>query len=189
MSNVVAILASPRKDGNSSTIANAILDGAMGLSTNVIKIHHLNKLSYVRGCQDCLGCKKTGKCVTMDDLSEVLTDLRNADAIIIATPLYFGQPAAQYRMLEDRLYSFLNADFTSNMEPGKRVVTVVTYGSDAKSANDVADAIEKLFIGTFKSVSLGKIVYSCKGSKNTALNDAAILKTARDLGYALWGKN
>lgn len=188
MSSVVAIIASPRKDGNSSAIVNAILDGAMGLSTNIIKIHHLNKLNYVRGCQDCLECKKVGKCITADDLTEVLEDVRNADAVIVSTPLYFGQPAAQYRLFEDRTYSFLNTDFTSNIGPGKKVITVVTYTADQEKAQGVADRIEDLFVNAFKAESSGKIVYRDNGSRDTAQNDSSILKTARDLGFALWGK-
>jgi multimeric flavodoxin WrbA len=187
MGSVVAIMASPRREGNSSTIADAVLDGAMGLSTNAIKIHNLNKLSHVKGCQDCLACKSSGKCMTADDLSEVLDDIREADSLIISTPLYFEQASAQYRMLEDRLYSFLNADFTSNMKPGKKLVIIVTHMSEQENADAVADRIERFFVDKFKCVPSGKIVYQDKGSMHTALNDKEILNAARNIGFKLWG--
>jgi len=108
--STVVIIGSPRK-GNSETIALAMAEGAKE-NGNAIKTYYLNKMKNVKGCQSCYGCKKTGKCVVKDDQSEILEALRDADSIILSTPTYFGQPSAQYRMLEDRFFGFLNGDFS-----------------------------------------------------------------------------
>ena len=79
MSKILAVIASPRKDGNCATIVDAITDGAMGLSPNTLDIVNLNTLRFTNGCQACMGCKLTGSCVTKDDLIPVLDLVRGAD--------------------------------------------------------------------------------------------------------------
>lgn len=188
MSRVVAILASPRRDGNSSAIADAVVDGAMGLSTNIINIHCLNKLTSLHGCQACERCKSTGRCMQSDDLLPVLDDVRDADAIVVAVPVYFGQPCAQYRAFEDRLYGFLGKDMKSALPAGKRLIVIVTCGGDKAAAQREADRIEALFMDTFKCVPFGKIVY-VGPQKDSARKDKTLLSDARGMGFALWQAN
>ncbi len=65
MSKVVAIVSSPRHEGNSATIVDSIIDGAMGLSTNIISLHCLHTM-LIHGCNACGACKVKGHCVTED---------------------------------------------------------------------------------------------------------------------------
>ncbi len=185
MGHIVAILGSPRKDGNSSTIAYSAVDGAMGLSTNLIDIHELNQLNCVRGCQACEKCKQAGICVVRDDLSKTLADVKAADAVIVAVPLYFGHASSQYRQFEDRLYGFIDAKGKSVLPEGKKLIVIVTYGGAKDQAEKVADDIETVFVRCFKCRPCGRIIYQ-GNDKDQAKNDPKVLKEARDLGFALW---
>jgi multimeric flavodoxin WrbA len=185
MSKILAIIASPRKGGNCETIVNAITDGAMGLSPNVLDIINLNGLRFTNGCQACMGCKLTGACVTKDDLQPILGLIREADSVIIATPVYFGHSSSQYRMLEDRLYCFIDKDGSSLLQKGKKIITVVTCGGDVAAAETVADDIERVFVNRFAFKSAGRIVLADKGSKHAAENNDELLEEARLLGKKL----
>ena len=96
---IVAILGSPRK-GNSSAIAGRFLTTAEGLGART-RSFTLNGLSY-RGCQACFACK-TGAdhCVINDDLAPVLDAIRDADVVVLATPVYFGDVTGQFKSDDD----------------------------------------------------------------------------------------
>jgi multimeric flavodoxin WrbA len=185
MSKILAIVASPRKGGNCDTIVNAITDGAMGLSPNVLDIINLNSLRFTNGCQACMGCKLMGTCITKDDLQPILSLIRSADSVIVATPIYFGHASSQYRMLEDRLYCFIEKDGSSLLPKGKKLVTVVTCGEATDTAEKVADEIEKMYVKYFSFKPVGRIVLTDKGSKHAAENNDELFEKARLLGKKL----
>lgn len=126
MSKIVAVVASPIVDGNSDTIVSAVTDGAMGLSTNIIELFRLDKFRTLRGCSACNDCKKTGRCIHNDEIQDILDAIRDADVVIMSTPVYFNEVASQYKVLEDRMYSFYNNDASHNITAGKKAVIVVT---------------------------------------------------------------
>lgn len=184
MSKIVSLIASPRKDGNTARIVAAMTDGAMGLSTNEICIHHLDNLRLVHGCRACNKCKISGKCVQNDDISPILEDIRTADIIIASTPLYFGHASSQYRMLEDRLYCFYGSDGRNILDSEKKVSVVVTCSGDVDDAKRCAADIE----GVYKSLgfeSLGNIIYSDNGGKNPVLKNSEIYKKAYAIGLLM----
>ncbi len=72
--NVIGINASPRKNANTQTLVEAVLQGAAekGADTRLI---HLRDLA-INGCLGCEGCKKhPGKCVQKDDLTPLLQEM------------------------------------------------------------------------------------------------------------------
>ena len=183
MTSTVVILGSPRK-GNSEAIAMAIANEAKAKGST-IKEYRINQLKNAKGCQSCYGCKKAGKCVVKDDISSILDDMREADNIIVATPLYFGHATAQYRMVEDRFFGFLGGDFVPNISSDKKVAIVVTCGSGLEGAEKTAAEIEGVFGGFFKMNVVGKIVKGGMMAPNAAESDAAIMAEAKAIGQKL----
>jgi multimeric flavodoxin WrbA len=177
MSTIVAIVASPRKEGNSSTLVKEMVVSAKQ-NGNEVKVHYLNTLSNVKGCQACMACKKTGKCVLKDDVAQILEDIRGADGIILSTPLYFSEANGQFRLLQDRFFSFLDGTMRSNLPPGKKVATVVTCGSGAPVANALADKLEGTMVNYFQCVSVGKIVAAGNAPDDASKNKAAMEEAA-----------
>ena len=183
MTSTVVILGSPRK-GNSEAIAMAIANEAKAKGST-IKEYRINSLKNAKGCQSCYGCKKAGKCVVKDDISAILDDMRAADNIIVATPLYFGHATAQYRMVEDRFFGFLGGDFVPNIASNKKVAVVVTCGSGIDGARKTAAEIEAVFGGFFKMEVVGSIVKGGMMAPNAAESDAAIMDEAKAIGQKL----
>ena len=183
MATTVVILGSPRK-GNSDAIALAIAAEAKAKG-NVIKEFKLNQLKNAKGCQSCYGCKKSGRCVVKDDITEILDAIRNADSIILATPTYFGYSTAQFRTLEDRFFGFLGGDFVPNIAPGKKVAIVQTCGSGIDGAERNAAALEGEWANFFKGEVVGKIVVGNMMAPDAAANDAEIMAKAKAIGQKL----
>lgn len=113
---VIGINASPRKKANTQTLVEAVLDGAAakGAGTRLVNLRELT----IHGCLACEGCKKhLGKCVQKDDMTQLLQEMPVYDAIVMGTPVYWFHVAAQFKMLVDRLYSFL--EFAEDPETGQ----------------------------------------------------------------------
>jgi multimeric flavodoxin WrbA len=147
---IVCLLASPRPKGNSAAIAGRLCERAEKNGA-VVQRFSLNKLTY-RGCQACMTCKtKLDRCVLKDDLAEVLDAIRDADVLVLATPVYFGEVSSQLKGFIDRTFSYLVPDYTTNptpsrLKPGKRMVMIQTQGQpDAKQFADIFPRYDYFF--------------------------------------------
>ena len=133
---VIGINSSPRKKANTQTLVEAVLAGAAknGAQTRMVNLRELK----INGCLGCEGCKKhLGKCVQNDDLTTLLQELTEYDAIVLGTPVYWFQVSAQFKMLVDRLYSFMQhtdpetgeAVMRFEFPAGKKFILVVSSGA------------------------------------------------------------
>lgn len=98
--NVLIISASPRKGGNSDTLCDQFMKGAKETGNQVDKIR-LAELD-IAYCSACYACKTKGHCVKQDDMEQVIAKMRNADVIVLATPVYFYTMCAQMKTMIDR---------------------------------------------------------------------------------------
>lgn len=122
---VLAIVASARKTGNSEILAKEML-AALPASTEK-KLLRLSDLN-IEPCKACYSCLPAGKgCVIQDDFDSVLQQVRNADAVILASPVYFLGMHTRLKLLCDRLISVMNE---SEKYKGRRCVVAVPYGID-----------------------------------------------------------
>lgn len=95
------ILGSPRKNGNSATMAKTVAEGLLQTSGNSIEYIYLNALN-IQPCQGCGGCNKTGKCVINDDMQELHIKTIEADRLFLVSPIYFYSITAQLKCYIDR---------------------------------------------------------------------------------------
>lgn len=101
---IVAFLGSPRKDGNTELL---LRETVRGIERSGIRVETFNlNLMKIRPCQDCGGCKETGRCVIDDDMSEIYGAIREADRIIVASPIFFSGLSAQTKIMIDRCQNF-----------------------------------------------------------------------------------
>ncbi len=97
---ILIISSSPRRNGNSDSLANEFLRGAQDVGHSVEKIFLKDKnINYCTGCSVCYDTKK---CVQNDDVAEILEKMVNADVIVLVTPVYFYTMSAQIKTLIDR---------------------------------------------------------------------------------------
>ncbi len=147
---IVCVLGSPRAHANSSILAARFADAARKLGGEV-KTFVLNDLKY-RGCQGCMLCKtKLDRCVLEDDLTQVLDAVREADVVVLASPVYFWDVSAQTKGFLDRCFSYLVPDFITNpvksrLEPGKKFVLMLAQANpDEGSFTDIFPKFDYFF--------------------------------------------
>lgn len=102
---VLIISASPRKNGNSDTLCNEFLRGAIDGGNQAEKIFLKDKkINYCTGCGACVN--KKGNCSQKnDDMFEILNKMITADVIVMATPIYFYTMCGQLKTFIDRTCS------------------------------------------------------------------------------------
>jgi multimeric flavodoxin WrbA len=102
--NVCAFNGSPRKGGNTELLLAEAEKAVKGAG------HHLTRFDLnamnIKPCQDCGGCEKTGECVVKDDMAQIYQAIRQADRIILASPVFFFALSAQSKAMIDRCQAF-----------------------------------------------------------------------------------
>ena len=99
------INASPRKNMNTAQLLREAQKGAESAGAET---EYINLFDYTfTGCRSCFACKRKdgerNKCFWKDDLSPIVEKILAADAVIIGSPIFFGQPTASFRALWERL--------------------------------------------------------------------------------------
>jgi len=97
---ILGINGSPRAGGNTDILLDEALRGAASCGARTGKIS-LNALRYAP-CQECERINDDGSCVIQDDMEVVYAGVREADALILASPIFFGSLSAQTKMMIDR---------------------------------------------------------------------------------------
>ena len=150
MPKIIAVNASPRIGWNTETIIRCAAEGAASSGAEVEYVN-LYQLERFTGCISCFGCKRTenlGKCINRDGLYGVLEKIRNADALIIGTPVYFGDVSASFRALFERLmfqYLTYKKEVRSYNDRQIPVLLVLTSNVPAEYDQNLLDRYKGMF--------------------------------------------
>ena len=107
--NVLIISSSPRKGGNSETLAASFAKGAEEAGHKVETIY-LREKKY-GFCKGCLACLKVGHCVIDDDAVEIAERMHDADVLVFATPVYYYCVSGQLKTMLDRANPLFDSDY------------------------------------------------------------------------------
>lgn len=110
MKNVLIISTSPRKGGNSESLALEFAKGAQEAGNKVETVFFREK--NIGFCKGCLACTKTNRCVIKDDAAELVEKMLAADVIAFATPIYYYEMSGQMKTLLDRGNPMYSADYS-----------------------------------------------------------------------------
>ncbi len=96
----IGIVGSPRKNGNTEIITRHTLKAIEeeGIETELITLAGLN----IQGCNACMYCAKQEGCPIDDDVFPIYQKMKAADAIILASPVYYGSATALIKALMER---------------------------------------------------------------------------------------
>jgi multimeric flavodoxin WrbA len=122
---VVAINGSPNKDGNTDYALSLIADefSKEGLYFSVLHIG----AEKIKGCIACNSCKNTGECPFATDAEHgIIEQMKQADGIILASPVYFGGIAGTMKQFLDK--AFYAAGDTFAHKIGASIVTEAHAG-------------------------------------------------------------
>ena len=183
---------SPKKSGLTNLLLDESLEGARAAGANTDKII-LNDLSF-KACQECFKCDDAGGCVLSDDMKIVYDKIRDADALIVASPIYFGTITAQLKAMIDRCnaiwVSRRKVTGSGQSEKTKKGAFICVAGEDRKEYFKNARAIVRIFFATLNIFYSKELFVGCVDSltANSAKKKDAILKSY-ELGLSLVRSN
>lgn len=96
----IGVVGSPRKGGNTEILTKHALQAIKeeGIATELVRLAGMD----IRPCNACQVCRKEEKCPIDDDLLPLYQKLKEFDAIILSTPVYFASASAQMKAFMDR---------------------------------------------------------------------------------------
>ncbi|MFC1699476.1 flavodoxin family protein [Candidatus Omnitrophota bacterium] len=139
---VLGVLGSPLRGGNAEIILDKALEGARSSGRDTEKLI-LNELKFVP-CQNCGGCDETGVCIVDDEMQRVYERVAEAEAIILASPIFFGSLSAQTKAMVDRFQSIWVAKEVLGRSRAKKPgYLILVEGSDRQHFFKNAESIVK----------------------------------------------
>lgn len=123
---VLVITGSPRRRGNSNTLADWFVKGATEAGNEVVRFDSAFK--RVHPCTGCNHCGMDGPCRYKDDFETVRNHIINSDVVAFASPMYYFGLSAQLKAVIDRFYAI-----NGSIHVPKKAVLMMTYANTASS--------------------------------------------------------
>ncbi len=183
---ILAVLASPRRGGNSEVLLNACLEEAVKMGAHV-DTFFLNSMKFVP-CQECPDITGDGRCKLKDEMQKIYPLMEQADAVILASPIFFGSVSAQAKMMIDRfqcqwLGIYMLKTYKNNKR--KQGVFISVEGSDRKDFFENARSVVKNFFATVGASYKYELFCPGVDEKGAVQKHPECIKKARDIGRLL----
>lgn len=174
MKKMLAVLASPRKNGNAAKMLDIATQKAcqIGYEIEFIDLYEKN----IAWCKGCMTCKKTGSCHMEDDIKKIEKNLKECDLVAVASPTYFANVPAPLKNMFDRLIGVVMDDNGTpiskpKLSPKQKYLVLVTCNAPipfdrlAGQSTGTVKAIKEFFnISGIKSV--GSVIFAGTRNKN-----------------------
>ena len=170
---VLLINGSPHKAGTTSV---ALGEAAKTLKEEGVdcEIIHIGS-EAIRGCTACGFCRTNPRCAINDSVNEVAEKFRDADGIIVGTPVYYASPNGTLLSFLDRL--FHSTPFDKTMKVGAAVACARRGGCTASF-----DVINKYFTISGMPIASSSYWNQVHGANaDDAIYDEEGLQTMRNL--------
>ncbi len=179
MSRILIISTSLRANSNSEYLAHECERGALESGNEVTFLSLKGKnIGY---CIGCLACQQTGKCVLKDDAGEFCEQVKNADTLVFATPIYYYEMCGQMKTLLDRLNPLYPTDYRF-----RKVYMIATAAEDGDQTFEKAYNGLLGWVDCFERAKLcGLVTGGGIGDSGDAKAHADALRRAYELGRAL----
>ena len=184
----MGILGSPRRDGNSEMLLDKAMEGAgsSGLDTEKIILNELRFLP----CQECGGCQSRGNCIVDDQMQVVYKKIDEAQALILASPIFFGSLTAQVKAMIDRYQCRWAAKYIlgkKETKPSKKGFLILVSATNKDSFFKNAESIVKNFFAVLAVEFAGNLYCPNVDKKGKILEYQDCLKEAFELGKNMRG--
>ena len=144
---VVAILGSRNHEGQTARVVDALLAGVAGAGGESTKV--CLPETAVERCRQCEDsgwgrCRAEGECVIEDDFAALVKQLRNGDAAVFATPVYYSDLSESMRAFLDRLRRISTHEAGRACIKGKPAVGICVAGGGGGGAPACTVSLEKV---------------------------------------------
>lgn len=180
MRNILVVVGSGNIKGNTDTLVDCFIKGAIESG------HHVKKVNLngdIQGCQGCGACQKNGnKCVIQDKMQSIYPFFESSDTIVLASPLYFWSISARLKSFIDRLYAIS----TDDEYPQKDTFLLMTSGSKGFYAFEQAVSFYRFFTNALGWNDKGMVLAGgCHKEEKCNVINEDYLKEAYFMGYNL----
>jgi multimeric flavodoxin WrbA len=172
---VFGIVGSPRRGGNTETLVDEVLRGAMEAGGHTEKAV-LSEMD-VRPCRACDACHSSGRCVIEDDMTLLLERMKDNRVWVLGTPVYWWGPTAQMKAFIDRWYGIDRAFFR-----GRGVILVVPSSGGSIYARQTVEMLESI-IPYLQMEHVRTIQAPGTSGPGSVRSDARMLKAAWTAGH------
>jgi NAD(P)H-dependent FMN reductase len=183
----LAVLGSPRKEGNSAMLLRHVLQGMRASGEHDVVEVSLQQLS-IAPCRNCDSCRRRTDlyCAIDDDMQGLYRPFIEAEAVILATPIYWWSISAQLKLFIDRLYG-LNADANPQFFNRKKLVLILTHFDKIPCSG--AQIALKMFeeIADYTKIEIAGVLQYSSGEKHVRESPEK-LEEAQALGQRLGGR-
>jgi len=196
---VIGIIGSYRKGKTSDSAVSAVLDGAKAGGAETKKINLLDK--HIEFCTNCRSCAqkkvegRRGKCVHNDDMDGIMTEIDDADAVVLGSPVNFSTVTALMKRFIERLIPYGYWPWGKALAPVNRIVKTDKKAVIVTSSACPAFLGRILMPGALGTLKKAAKVMGAKvikplyfgpvaGKEDAQLSEKALLK-ARKAGEAL----
>ena len=178
MKQVVVVTSSPRKNGNSETLAKKFAEGAKqaGHEVHFVAVRDLD----LKFCTGCMYCQTHDKCVLRDGMNELYETFQNADVLAFATPVYYYAVSGQLKTLLDRLNPLYPRD-----NKFKDVYLLTTAADENESAMDGAAKDMQGWIDCFDGVTLKGVLRGVGVTEVGEINNTPFPEQAFEMGKGI----
>ncbi len=181
---ILIVMGSPRKKGNSTILAREVEAGAKAGGAEVESFFLQDmKIGPCTACEACRDKIETD-CIIDDDMKILLPKIRKADALVIASPVYWFTVSAQTKLFMDRWYALGSAD--GYALEGKKAGIVLTYADSDPFTSGAVNAL-RTFQDAFNylEVEIVGLVYGSAWGAGEIKKNKELLKKAYRLGKQL----
>lgn len=173
---ILVLNGSPRPRGNTKQMIDAFKEGAESAGHQVDVVDVCKK--KIAGCLACEYChtKGRGECVQKDDMQEIYEMLKEAEMLVLASPIYYHGISGQLKCTLDRFYSAAYPHKPKNL---KKAAMILSSG-DAQMYEGAMFSYEGDFLGYLGLLDMG--VFTACGEEN---GSAKKLRELREFGESL----
>ena len=183
---VLGINASPRIGGNTDIIIDKVLKAAKDKGADIDKII-LNDLR-LQYCQACDEPDENGNCNFKDDMSIVYKKFKEANVIVLASPIFFGSVSGQAKMMIDRFQCAWRTKHILKKDafPEKRIGAFIAVAASKRiDFFENAKSIVKNLFATLNIEYKKELFFTGVDQKGEILKHPDFLKKAYKLGQEI----
>ncbi|UCG79391.1 MAG: flavodoxin family protein [Nitrospirota bacterium] len=185
---VLAILGSPRADGNSERLLKEAVRGIEeeGHAITVLRPSEMD----LSPCTNCGECDNTGECIIDDDMSRVYEAIRSHERFIVASPIFFFSVSAQLKALIDRCQAFWCEKYLLGKPvpegpQGRKGLLIMVGGMKREIGFKCGDATVTAFFRTINVPEHSVLSYQQVDAKGAINNHPTALQDAYNAGRNL----
>jgi multimeric flavodoxin WrbA len=185
---IIAFNGSPRPGGNTETLLIEALK-PLRETGHDIRVFNLNSM-VIKPCQDCGGCTTTGTCIHDDPMTAIYAAIKEADRIILASPIFFYSLSAQAKAMVDRCQAiwcekYLLKKIIPAGPRGRKGLLLLAGGMKKDDGKNCAEAVAKGFFRTCSVPEHETLFFGGMDAKGDIQKHPTALKEAYEAGKRL----